>query len=112
MIETTDGNFVEMGCTDRGFPRGQFADFYGNQCSIQKSSLATADAIWLGVDDANPKVLHGDAKMLGIATDATCGWVPYPIPEAVSLTTRMHLSREQVAQLLPILERFVATGEI
>lgn len=28
------------------------------------------------------------------------------------LTTRMHLSQEQVATLLPILQRFAATGEV
>jgi len=40
------------------------------------------------------------------------GWVPYPIPSEVSLHTRMHLNREQVAALLPTLQRFVETGEI
>lgn len=108
----SNGEFVKMGATERGFPRGEFFDFYGNSCSIQKSSLATADAIWLGVNNADAKVLHGDAKKFGIQTDATSGWVPYPIPEEVNLVTRMHLSREQVALLLPVLERFVATGEI
>lgn len=104
--------YLKMGATERGFPRGEFKDAYGAPCSIQKSSLATADAIWLGVDDADPKVLHGDAKSLGIPTEATCGWVSYPIPEKVSLRTRMHLTREQVAALLPVLQRFVETGEI
>jgi hypothetical protein len=112
MSEESNIGFVEMGVTGRGFSRGAFSDLYGSPCSIQKSSLASDDAIWLGVDDVSPKVLHGDARKLGIETDATCGWVPYPIPKEVSMATRMHLSREQVAQLLPILERFVATGEI
>jgi hypothetical protein len=112
MSEESNTGFVEMGVTARGFPRGAFSDLYGSPCSIQKSSLATDDAIWLGVDDVSPKVLHGDARKLGIETDATCGLVPYPIPQEVSMATRMHLSREQVAQLLPILERFVATGDI
>lgn len=34
--------------TDRGFERGEFDDRYGEKCSIQKSSLAHEDAIWLG----------------------------------------------------------------
>lgn len=111
MVEI-DNEFVKMGTTMRGFSHGTFIDYYGNACSIQKSSLATADAVWLGVDDVSPKLLHGDAKALGLETDATCGWVPYPIPPEVHLTTRMHLTREQVAALLPFLERFVATGEL
>lgn len=104
--------FLEKGSTGRNFSLGKFKDYYGAPCSIQKSSLATVDAIWLGVDDADPKVLHSDAKALGIATEATCGWVSYPIPHEVSLRTRMHLTREQVAALLPTLQRFVETGEL
>lgn len=37
--------------TERGFVRGEFTDHYGLACSLQKSSLATRDCIWLGVDD-------------------------------------------------------------
>ncbi|MFP3339719.1 hypothetical protein R0J91_17205, partial [Micrococcus sp. SIMBA_131] len=63
-------------------------------------------------DDADPKVLHGDARRLGVDTDATCGWVKYPIPDEVSLNTRMHLTREQVAGLIPLLQHFAATGDL
>lgn len=98
--------------TARGFEIAEFQDLYGKQCSLQKSSLATQDAIWFGVDDADPKILHGDAKRLGIPCKATEGWVPYPIPGEVLLATRMHLAREQVAELIPVLQKFVDTGEI
>jgi len=98
--------------TGRGFSIGEFIDLYGHECSIQKSSLAEEDAIWIGLDDASPKILHGDAKRLGINTSATCGWVDFPIPNEVNLNTRMHLNREQVADLLPILKRFVESGDI
>jgi predicted RNase H-like HicB family nuclease len=107
-----EAGFVEMGVTQRGFALGKFTDRYGHACSIQKSSLATEDAIWLGIDDAEPQLPHGDARKLGIATDATSGWVPYPLPDEVLLTTRMHLNREQVRKLLPVLKQFVASGEI
>ncbi|EES51170.1 hypothetical protein NE172_01985 [Clostridium botulinum] len=40
------------------------------------------------------------------------GWVAYPIPEDVLLSTRMHLTRGQVKELIPILQKFVDTGEI
>jgi hypothetical protein len=96
----------------RGFVVIEFQDRYGVKCSLQQSSLATEDAIWFGPSEPNPKILHGDAKRLGIVTDADCGWVPYPLPEEVQCTTRMHLTRQQVAKLLPILERFASTGEL
>jgi hypothetical protein len=36
--------------TDIGFQKGDFIDRYNLPCSIQKSSLATEDCIWLGVN--------------------------------------------------------------
>lgn len=98
--------------TNRGFDVAAFRDRYDAPCSLQKSSLASEDAIWLGVDDANPQLLASEARMIGVETDETTGWVPYPVPEQVQFTTRMHLTREQVAALLPTLERFVETGKI
>ena len=73
---------------DRGFLKGKFKDRYGEQCSIQKSSLATEDCIWLGQD--NPTV---DAQ------GRFCG-------------CRMHLTQAMVAELLPMLQHFVETGEL
>ena len=35
---------------DRGFLKGSFKDHYGEQCSIQKSSLVHPDCIWLGCE--------------------------------------------------------------
>lgn len=64
--------------TNRGFDYLNFTDLYEKRCSLQRSSLATEDSIWLGVD----------------------------------ATGRMGLSREQVAELLPYLQKFVDTGEI
>ena len=72
--------------TSRGFAFGKFMDIFGATCSIQKSSLADEDAIWLGRDD--PEICDG------------------------VILARMHLDRERVAMLLPILQRFVLTGEI
>ncbi len=98
--------------TNRGFDLIEFKDHYLSKCSLQKSSLATEDAIWLGVDDAEPKVMASKAESLGVRTEETCGWVPYPIPVDVLMTTRMHLTRDQVKELLPYLNKFVKTGEI
>ena len=69
-------------------------------------------AVWLGTDDAQPKVLWGDALAMGIKTDATSGWVPYPIPSQVLLSTRMHLNRKQVKELVEHLNRWLETGKL
>jgi len=98
--------------TNRDFDKIEFVDRYGDICNIQKSSLAGEDAIWFGVQDANPQIMASEAEAAGVYTDETTGWVPYPMPPNVLLTTRMHLTRELVAELLPILQRFVDTGEI
>lgn len=92
--------------TSRGFSIMKFKDRYDNGYSIQKSSLATEDAIWFGIDDPDPVVMAKDTPEGGT------GWVPFHIPDNVSLTTRMHLTKDQVKELLPVLKKFVRTGEI
>jgi len=87
--------------THRGFPYYEFRDRYDVPCSLQKSSLAFEDAIWLGTDDEQPRVLKQGK-----------GWVDYPMPEEYSVNTRMHLTRFQVFRLLPVLLKFVLTGKI
>jgi hypothetical protein len=72
----------------RGFMYGEFKDRYGESCSIQESSLATEAAIWFG-PNANTKPHMG-----------------------MTAAPRMHLTQEQVAELLPILQHFVDTGRL
>jgi len=102
--------------TERGFAIVEFKDRYGSECSLQKSSLATDDAIWFGVDDAKPQIMCSDAIRLGLRerkyTEDDNGWCDYKIPNEVLLTTRMHLTVEQVKALLPFLKKFVRDGEI
>jgi hypothetical protein len=69
--------------TERGFAIAEFTDLYGSVCSIQESSLATDDAIWLGVD-----------------THHVAGEV----------SARMHLNKETAKALIPLLQNFVKTG--
>lgn len=92
---------MEQTKTLHGFDLLKFRDSNGVECSMQKSSAASENKIWLGCDEANPKVLVNGR-----------GWVPLPMPDDYLATTRMHLTREQVAELLPSLQRFVATGEL
>jgi len=107
---------IKLDKTQRGFATGKFEDRYGAQCSIQKSSLATEDAIWLGVDDPNPQIMSSDAIRMGLKqrtyTEADNGWTPYELPKEVMLTTRMHLTRKQVKALMPLLQKFVDSGEL
>lgn len=101
--------------TSRGFEIIKFTDRGGDKCSLQQSSLADyvqpgISAVWLGVDDANPQVMADKAASVGVTTAETCGWVPYPIPEDVLLSTRMHLDRKQVKKLIASLTRWLETG--
>lgn len=69
--------------TDRNFDLIEFEDLYGENCSIQKSSLATQDAIWFGIDFTNS-----------------------------GINVRAHLTQDMVEKIIPILKNFVNTGEI
>lgn len=98
--------------TDNGFPKVEFKDYYGVPCSLQASSLAIyqqpgTSAIWLGVDDAQPKVMASQAASLGMETEEATGWIPYPIPKEVLLSTRMHLDRKQVKALIEHLQAWL-----
>lgn len=70
--------------TSRGFAVARFQDLYGSQCSLQKSSLADLDAVWLGVDQGADGIV----------------------------ACRMHLSQEMIRDMLPALQHFVDHGEL
>lgn len=72
--------------TERGFLRADFKDFNGRDASIQESSLAGIDALWLGSNEGE----HHRGYCLA----------------------RMHLTRKQVKQLIPLLQKFVETGKL
>ncbi len=97
---------IDIEKTERGFALARFIDIYGSRCSVQKSSLADRDAVWVGVDEANPQILASK-----ISEEGT-GWVPFPIPSDVLLTTRMHLDREQARDLGKMLLRFSRSGDV
>lgn len=79
--------------TERGFGLVTFKDRYGQECSLQDSSLATESAIWFGVVNTGPN-LEGPTGVKNFKIDA-----------------RMHLTQEQVKQLLPVLTYFAETGD-
>jgi hypothetical protein len=79
------GMKITIAATERGFMAGDFEDLNGDKCSIQESSLATDDALWLGCN----KGTH--------TKEGEC-------------FARMHLNRETAAALIPLLQTFVETG--
>jgi hypothetical protein len=89
--------------TQRGFLNGKFTDSYGNVCSVQKSSSAMDDFIWLGID--KPKLTVFENENMG-------KYIETVLPKTWMVDSRMHLSRDQVAELLPVLQKFVETGEL
>jgi len=99
-------NNMERKKTALGFAYYEFTDRYGKECSIQKSSMTVEDAIWFGVNKVDPQILA--SKVMENGT----GWVKYPIHPDVLLHARMHLTIDQVKELIPILQKFAVEGEI
>jgi hypothetical protein len=58
------GAEIVLSPTQRGFLRAEFTDRYGEKCSIQKSSLAFEDCIWLGVNEHRMHLTQEQAKAL------------------------------------------------
>lgn len=106
--------FFEQTTTQRGFIKLLFKDSYDNLCSLQESSNAEDDFIWLGIENAEPLIMEQDAVKLGLISKdkPTVGWVDYPIPEEVLLHTRMHLSKKQATILGLKLFHFGTSGDI
>ena len=74
--------------TDRGFYRADFIDRYGEECSIQESSLAGEHCIWLGQNNGRHHHVTGECL------------------------TRMHLTQKMAKDLIPLLQKFVTTGKL
>ena len=92
---------MELIHTPRGFPVVKFNDRNDVPCLLQMSSLATEETIWLGTDNADPRIM----------VPGMTGWHKVVIP-GLLVNDRMHLTRDQVRELLPFLQKFAETGEI
>jgi len=102
---------LEIKETNRGFGLIEFTDFYKNECHIQDSSLAEHSCIWMGIRNPKIRILCSDANRIGIDTKGqSTGWMDYPIPENVLISSAMHLSQDQVKKILPVLKYFAETG--
>lgn len=109
---------LEHGVTPRGFTRVDFKDRYGEECSLQASSLATEAAIWLGVDTPKLRVMAPQGAGFSASLefdDGSSGWATVGVKVdggSVLQTGRMHLTQDMVKVLLPALQEFVDTGEL
>lgn len=72
--------------TSSGFFRGEFKDANGEQCSIQESSAADYPRLWLGQNGGTHHMGH--------------------------CLARMHLDQETAKALIPLLKRFVRSGNL
>lgn len=88
--------------TDRGFKRCDFRDGNNEPCSIQESSAAEQDMLWLGCDAKVLKRFNGDGT----------GWSEIPLGLNEHVASRMHLTREQAEALIPLLTKFVKSGHL
>lgn len=101
---------IKIKKTERGFAFLNFKDKNGVECSIQQSSLATDECIWFGADKIGLKEF--------VAHRQPNAWEDKPEVDENSIShhfianNRMHLTRKQVAKLLPILQKFVDTGNL
>ena len=95
--------------TARGFVFYEFQDSNENKCNIQKSSRATEDYIWLGATETGLKGFIPCDGWKDVSDEQIKNKFGF---DSIITNNRMHLSREQVKKLLPILNKFVKTGEI
>lgn len=115
----------EERATNRGFPIIEFKDEYDAPCSIQESSRAVCENedgsvddplgwIWLGINDPDPKIMKSKALAHGLKLPPgeVSGWMPYPIPDDVLISTRMHLNEKQVRGLIDRLQHWLDTGSL
>ena len=90
--------------TQRGFIKADFKDANGEECSLQKSSVATEPMVWLGVNEVKPKYFPSNGT----------GWHDVPMGQYTQVLSsgRMHLTQAQVADLLPALVYFAEHGDL
>lgn len=93
--------------TQRGFAIANFVDHNGVEFSIQKSSLATEDCVWLGANKIGLKEFVSGRQP---------AWEDINLDDTDThhciANTRMYINREQAAMLAQFLQRFADTGEI
>lgn len=91
--------------TIRGFDIINFIDSKGVECSIQKSSQADDDYIWLGANKIGLKRFI-----------AGRGWEDIELTqnsyENYIANNRIHINREQAREIVEALQVFIETGDL
>ena len=85
MIQGDETLTIKEGSTNRGFSFVSWTDLYNRECSLQKSSIATADCYWLGVDNSPVSLNEPEGPRKSVDDG------------------RMHLNRAQMKQLIKLL---------
>lgn len=83
---TLDAAQLKVTRTERGFEIGTFVDDYGQACSLQQSSNAERDCLWLGCDEGQ----HIEGRCLA----------------------RMHLTTDHARMLIKHMRAWLTTGSI
>ena len=103
--------------TNRGFGHIEVELRHGEQLSIQKSSLATENAIWMGAAEENVKAFIPSEERAPYFD-----WVDIDVRELIKMkhsrvdgivtNTRVEITQEKMKELLPIFKHFAETGEL
>ena len=102
--------------TCRGFDLIEFKDKNNINCSLQKSSIAGEDCIWLGLNNPDLKEFYPyprniEDSFIQITKDDLDKLKHRPQNE-IYINSRMHLTQTQAKELLPYIQRFIETGEL
>ena len=102
---------MEIKYTSKGISHCNFKDGNGENCSIQESSAAEQAYIWLGCDEIGLKgfIPNGDPSWRDVTKEQVQEKFGF---KHIIANNRMHLTQEQVKELIPILQKFVDTGSI
>ncbi|MCP4177224.1 MAG: hypothetical protein GY756_05610 [bacterium] len=108
--------------TQRGFKYLEFKDRNNEKCTLQCSSAIGeteeewnkpgSSFLWLGLESANPQIRVSDCEKNGIIKTKNSGWQKYVIPDDVLLTTRMHLDKQNVKDLIEKMQHWLENGTL
>lgn len=94
-----------------GYALIRFSDANGTACFMLEGA-GSKDTLFIGPVNVDATVLCRDAEKVGLTPEGSVGHQTYPIPEGVYLHGKVELTREMAEELIPVLQRFVATGRI
>ena len=88
---------------NRGLKVIEFRDICDIEFSIKK---CPNELLQININDSEPSILKYDPD------DNREEWIDYSIPEDTYVNIKIHLSKEQVKEIIPILCNYAYTGEL